>query len=174
MNGMYLFLLARFIHVVCGVVWAGSLLFIAFMLMPAIRATGPSGGAVMQQLFRNQRLQPFLITLMVFTVLSGLALYRLDMVAFGPNWVHTGPGRTFSAGAVFAILAVVVGLSINARAAEKIGARSASIQAAGKQPSTEQAAELGRLQTHLARGTLVSTALIIFAVTCMGVARYVP
>ena len=171
---MYLFILARFIHVVCGVIWAGSLLFFAFMLTPAIRATGPSGGAVIQQLMRNQRLQPFLITLMLLTVLSGLTLYRLDMVAFGPTWVHTGPGRTFAAGAVFAILGVIVGLSINAPAAGKLGALGGAIQAAGRQPSADEAAEMGRLQKRIARGGMITTVLILLAVTCMGVARYIP
>ena len=171
---MYLFLLARFIHVVCGVIWAGSLIFFAFMLTPAIRATGPSGAAVIQQLMRNQRLQPFLITLMLLTVLSGLTLYRLDMVAFGPAWVRTGPGMTFSAGALFAILGVVVGLSINAPAAGKLGALGGAIQAAGRQPSADEAAEMGRLQARIARGGTITTALILLAVTCMGVARYVP
>ena len=171
---MYLFLLARFIHVVCGVLWAGSLLFFAFMLTPAIRATGPSGGAVIQHLMRNQKLQPFLITLMLLTVLSGLTLYRLDMVAFGPAWVHTGPGRTFAAGAAFAILGVIIGLSVNAPAAGKLGAISGPIQAAGRQPTAEEAAQIGRLQARIARGGMITTVLILLAVTCMGVARYVP
>ena len=171
---MYLFLLARFIHVVSGVIWAGSLIFFAFMLTPAIRATGPSGGAVIQQLMRNQRLQPFLITLMLLTVLSGFTLYRLDMVAFGPSWVRTGPGMTFSAGAVFAILGVIVGLSINAPAAGKLGAISGPIQAAGRQPTAEEAALIGRLQARIARGGTVTIVFILLAVTCMGIARYVP
>jgi uncharacterized membrane protein len=171
---MYLFLLARFIHVVSGVIWAGSLLFFAIMLTPAIRATGPAGGAVIQHLMRKQRLQPFLITLMLLTVLSGLTLYRLDMVAFGPAWVRTGPGMTFSIGALSAILGVVVGLSINAPSAGKLGAISASIQAAGRQPTAEETAQIGRLQTRIARGGVITTALILLAVTCMAVARYVP
>ena len=171
---MFLFLLARVLHVVCGVAWAGSLLFIAFMLAPAIRATGPAGGAVMQQLFRHQKMQPILISFMALTVLSGLALFRLDMVASGPAWVQTGPGKTFSAGALFAILTAIVGLSINAPTAAKIGSLSGAIQAAGKQPMPEQAAELGRLQTRLARASVVSTVLVLLAIVCMGIARYVP
>jgi hypothetical protein len=174
MNGTYVFLLSRLIHVVCGVMWAGSLLFVSFMLAPALRATGPAGGVVMQQLLRGQKLQPFLITLMLLTVLSGLSLFWLDISAFGPAWVHTGPGRTFSAGAAFAILTAIVGLSVNAPAAKKLGALGASIQATGAQPSAEQAAELGRLQRRLARASIVSNALVLLAVACMGVARYVP
>lgn len=48
MNGMAVFLLARFVHVVAGVAWAGALIFIGWFLLPAARATGPAGGAFVQ------------------------------------------------------------------------------------------------------------------------------
>ena len=56
MNRMSLSLLARFIHVVAGVVWAGALVFIGLFLLPASRATGQAGSAFMQQLVRVQRM----------------------------------------------------------------------------------------------------------------------
>ncbi|HEV7703180.1 MAG TPA: hypothetical protein VGO46_02765 [Gemmatimonadaceae bacterium] len=154
--------------------WAGSLIFAAFMLTPAIRAVGPAGGAIMQQLMRVQKMQRFLIALMALTVLSGLALYWRDISAMGAGWARTGPGATFAAGAVFALLTAIVGIHVNAKAAGKLGVLSAAIQAGGKHPSAEQAAELGRLQLRLARGSAVSTTFIILAVACMGIARYVP
>ena len=54
MNGMSVFLLARFIHVVSGVLWVGALIFITLFLLPAIAATGPAGGTLMQQIVRKQ------------------------------------------------------------------------------------------------------------------------
>jgi uncharacterized membrane protein len=174
MNGMSVFLLARFIHVVAGVTWAGALIFLGWFLLPAARATGPSGAAFVQQLVRVQRLPIYLMILMAFTVLSGLSLFWLDVVAFGPAWVHTGPGRTFSLGAAFAIVTALLGMFVNVPAAKKMGELSASIQASGTPPSAEQAAELGRLQTRLNRAAQAATVLILLAVTCMGVARYIP
>jgi len=174
MNGTYVFLLARFIHVLVGVTWAGALIFIGWFLLPASRAIGPAGAALMQQLVRVQRLPIYLMILMAVTVLSGLSLFWLDVVAFGPAWVHTGPGRTFSLGAAFAILTGLLGMFVNVPAAKKIGALSASIQASGAPPSAEQAAELGRLQKRLNRAAQAAVALILLAVTCMGVARYIP
>ena len=174
MSGMPMFLLARFIHVVAGVAWAGALIFVGCFLLPAARATGPSGAAVMQQIVRVQRVPTFLMILMALTVLSGLSLFWLDMVAFGPAWVDTGPGRTFSIGAALAILTALLGMFVNVPTAKKMGALSALIQASGAQASVAQAAQLGRLQTRLYRAAQVATVLILLAVTCMGVARYVP
>lgn len=174
MHGPYLFILARFIHVVAGVTWAGALIFVGWFVLPAVRGAGPAGGAVMQQLVRVQRLPAYMITLMALTLLSGFCLFYLDIVAFGAAWVHTGPGRTFSLGAVFAILAALYGVFVNMPAAKRMGALGAAVQATGAPPSREQAAELGRLQGRLTSAARVITVLILLAVTCMGVARYIP
>ena len=89
-------------------------------------------------------------------------------------WVHTGPGKTFSAGAAFAILTAILGASVNAPTAKKIGEILASLQSSGARPTSEQAAELGRLQNRLYRAGQVAVVLVLLAVACMGVARYVP
>jgi len=174
MNSMAMFLLARFVHVVAGVTWAGALIFIAWFLLPAIRATGTAGGALMQQIARVQRVPLYLMLLMVLTVLSGFLLYWLDIRSFGTEWVHTGAGRTFSAGAVFAILTAILGMAVNVPTAKRIGAIMGSVQATGAPPTAEQAAEIGRLQNRLYLVARVAAVLILLAVTCMGVARYVP
>ena len=174
MNSTYLFLIARFIHVVFGVVWAGALVFIAWFLLPAARTTGPAGVAFMQQLVRVQRVPTYLMIFMALTLLSGLSLMYLDFAAFGSVWAHTGPGRTFSLGGLLAILAAILGMFVNVPTAKKIGALSASIQATGAQPSPAQAAELSRLQNRLFRAGQAAAVLILLAVTCMGVARYIP
>lgn len=174
MNGTYVFLLARFVHVVAGVAWAGALIFLAWFLLPAARATGPSSAALIQQLMRVQRMPMHLMILMILTILSGLSLFYLDIVAFGPAWVHTGPGRTFSLGAGLAILTALIGMFVNVPAAKKMGTLGASIQASGAPPTAEQASELARLQNRLYRGAQVVAVLILLAVTCMGVARYIP
>jgi hypothetical protein len=174
MNTTYLFLLSRFVHVVAGVAWAGALIFIGWFLLPAARATGAAGATFMQQIVRVQRVPTYLMILLTLTVLSGLSLYYLDVTAFGPAWVHTGPGRTFSFGAALGILTALLGMFVNVPTAKKMGALSESIQASGGQATAAQAAELGRLQIRLFRAAQAAALLVLLAVTCMGVARYVP
>ena len=171
MNATWLFLLARFLHVLAGVGWAGAVIFIAWILLPAIRSAGPSGGAVMQQL---KRLPVYLMVLAILTILSGLTLFWLDARALGEAWMHTGPGRTFAAGGALGILTAIIGMAVNTPAAKKLGMLIGSIQATGKPPAPEQAAEIGRLQNRLYRATQITAVLLVLAVICMGVARYIP
>lgn len=174
MHNTYIFLLARLIHVIAGVAWAGALVFITVILIPAIRGAGAAGGSVMDQVVRVRRLPIMLMSLAILTVLSGLSLFYLDFTAFGPAWMHTGPGRTFSLGGALAILGMIVGMSVSTPAASKLGALTATIKAKGGPPSPEQSAELERLQNRLAVAGTVITILVLLAVACMGVARYVP
>jgi uncharacterized membrane protein len=174
MNDTYIFLLARLIHIVCGVAWAGALVFISVILLPAIGGAGPAGGPVMDQIIRVRRLPIMLMSLGILTVLSGISLFYLDVHAFGEAWMHTGPGRTFSIGGALAILGMIVGMSVNTPAARKLGALGASIKASGAPPSQEQAAQLGRLHNRLVVAGNIVMVLILLAVACMGVARYVP
>ena len=174
MSNTYVFLLARLIHVVCGVAWAGALFFITVTLLPAIKGAGPAGGSVMDQMIRVRRLPIMMMSVAILTVLSGLSLFYLDVHGFGPAWVHTGPGRTFSLGGLLAILGMGVGMGVSTPASKKLGALMASIKASGAPPSPEQAAQLGRLQNRLVVAGKVVMVLILLAVACMGVARYVP
>jgi uncharacterized membrane protein len=174
MNGMSVFLLARFIHVVAGVLWVGALMFITWFLLPAIGATGPAGGTLMQQIVRVQKLPVYLMTLMALTILSGLSLFWLNVRASGEAWMHTGPGRTFSLGGALAILAALIGAGVSMPTSGKMAAIGAQVQASGAPPSAAQAAELARLQNRLHRAGQAVAVLLLLAVTCMGVARYIP
>jgi uncharacterized membrane protein len=174
MNGMAIFLLARFIHVVAGVAWAGGVIFMGWFLLPALRASGPSGGSVMAQLMKVQRLPVYMMSLMGLTILSGLSLFWLDVKAFGPAWVHTGPGITFSIGGALAILGSILGMAVNVPAAKKLGALGESVKSAGKPPTPEQESEMARLQNRVTRMGQVTLVLIVIVVICMGVARYIP
>jgi uncharacterized membrane protein len=174
MNATYAFLFARLIHVVCGVAWAGALVFITVILLPALRGAGPAGGTVMDQVVRVRRLPLVLMALAILTVLSGLSLFYLDVHAFGEAWVHSGPGRTFSLGAALAIAGMIVGMSVSNPTARKLGALTSSIKSGGGPPSSEQAMELGRLQNRLVTAGTIVMCLVMLAAACMGVARYVP
>ena len=128
----------------------------------------------MQQIVRVQKLPVYLMTLMALTILSGLSLFWLNVRASGEVWMHTGPGRTFSLGGALAILAALVGVAVNMPTAGKMSAIGASIQASGAPPSAAQAAELARLQNRLNRAGQIVAILVLLAVTCMAVARYIP
>ena len=63
-------ILLRFIHVLFGVFWAGTAMFTAAFLIPAVRALGPAGGPVMQQIAQKQKLPVYFLVAGIFTVVA--------------------------------------------------------------------------------------------------------
>jgi uncharacterized membrane protein len=173
MNDFSLILALRLVHIVSGVFWVGSIIFMAWFLTPAIRVAGAAGGTVIQQLVRAQRLPAYLIAGMLLTVISGLLLYQHDSSSFA-GWMHTGTAMTFGAGAVFAIIGAIIGVFFNTPIAKLLSALGASIQAGGRPPTTEQAASMAMLQVRLARFSNTAAVLLILATAAMAVARYIP
>jgi uncharacterized membrane protein len=166
--------LMRAIHIVVGVFWVGSVLFITAILVPSIRAAGPAGGGVMQQLIQVRRLPLWLMGAAILTIFSGLALYWRDSAGFQSAWLGSGPGRVFGLGGAFAILAAAVGMAVNTPTARRLGALTQRIHAAGRPPVPDEAAEIERLHARLGRASVAAALLLVLATLAMAVARYVP
>jgi hypothetical protein len=58
------------LHIVATTLWAGTAILIAGFLMPAIRAAGPGGSAVMRQLTVVRKLPEILATVGIVAILS--------------------------------------------------------------------------------------------------------
>lgn len=166
--------LLRTVHVVIGAIWVGAVVFIAAFLVPSVRAAGPAGGAVMQQLMQVRRLPLWIMAAALLTVLSGFALYGLDSAGFRSEWLGSGPGRVYGLGAVSALLAVGVGMVVNSPTARRLGELTARVQATERPPAPDEIAAIQRLQARLARGAVGAAVLLVLATVAMAVARYVP
>jgi uncharacterized membrane protein len=173
MNGLALFLSLRLLHVVAGAAWVGALLFIARFLLPTVSAIGPAGGAVMQHLTQVRRLQRYMMGTALLTIFSGFALYWHAAQA-GPGWPATRSGQAFGLGGLLGVLAVILGVVVNSPTAQRLGALAGSVHAAGRPPTAEEQAELGRLRTRLGRAGNAAAILVVLAVAMMAVARYLP
>jgi hypothetical protein len=166
--------LVRAIHVGLGAFWVGAVVVLAFVVIPSIRAVGPAGGPVMEQMAGVRRLPHILMGAAVLTILSGFALYWRDSSGFQGAWVRSGPGITFLAGGVLALIAAIHGAVVNSPTAKRLGLIAADIRQAGGPPSPAQAQEIQQLQNRLAGAVRVAAVLISLAVLAMSVARYVP
>lgn len=166
--------LLRVLHIVLGVCWVGAVVFLAVFLVPSIRASGPAGATVMRQLMQERNLSLWLVAAAVLTILSGLGLYWVDSAGFQSAWLASGPGRAFGLGAVMAIAAAGVGMSINNPAGRRLAQLAAPIQAERRAPTPEEAAQIAAIQARLNRATNVVAVLLLLATLAMAVARYVP
>jgi uncharacterized membrane protein len=164
----------RLAHIVVGVCWVGAVVFIAVFLLPTVKAVGPTGGAVMQELTQVRRLPSYLMAGVVLTILSGLALYWNDSAGFSGPWMSSGPGRTFGLGAALALVTGIIGMVVNAPTARRIGRLGAAIRESGTAPTAEQGVEMRRLQSRLTTAMNVAAVLLLLATAAMSVARYMP
>jgi len=165
-------ILLRLIHIVFGVFWVGTAIFNAVFLIPAVRALGPAGGRVMQELTRR-KLPAYFAVAGVLTVLSGIGLYWRDSAGFANEFMRSGGGMTFGIGGALAILTILLGIFVISPAAKRAGDLGASIAASGKPPSPEQVAEMQGLQAKLGSMGGLAAGLLTLTAIAMAVARYI-
>lgn len=172
MDSLALLWLLRLLHIGTGVFWVGGILLFARFLFPTARALGPAAGPVMDHMNRVLKLPNALLGAAIMNILSGLLLYWRDSGGFQGDWMRTGTGMTFGTGGLLAILALVIGVTVNRPTAERMGALGASM-AKGGPPSPEQAAEMQRLMNRLGTALRVISVLLVLATAAMALARYI-
>jgi hypothetical protein len=162
--------LVRTLHITGGVLWAGWAAFLGFYALPAIRESGPGGGAVMGGIVKR-KLPLAMNLLAVVTLLTGLRLY--SMVVSG-GWIKTGPGICLTIGAVLALGGFAVGMFVSRPTAGKLGALGAAVKASGGPPSAEQAAEMQALLAKAERAGRVVAYHLTGAAVFMAMSRFFP
>ena len=160
----------RLVHIVAGIVWVGSAVFMAAFLLPAARAAGSDGGRLVGQLM--QRTRPVFGIAMLLTVIPGFIMYGRLSAGFNRAWVTSRPGLALGAGAVASIAAVLVGVVVAAPAGAKMAAIRKSLETQNGAPTPAQAAQLTSLQARVERGGQLAALLLVIAAGAMAVARY--
>lgn len=167
-------ILFRLIHILAGVFWTGTAVFTAVFLIPTVRALGPAGGPVMQQIGQVRKLPNYFLGAGVLSVLSGIGLYWRASGGFSNEWMRSGTGATFGIGAAFALIGIFVGAFIASPTAKRAGALAAAMGSAGRPPSPDQVAEMQRLQARMGKASALGATLLVLATSAMAVARYIP
>jgi uncharacterized membrane protein len=146
-----------FVHVFCGIMWAGSAVVMGLFIIPSVMEAGPAGGAVMAGVVKR-RFPIVMTALGILVVLSGVRLY---MLRWAPGFVRTPEGLVITLGALLAIGALVMGIAIQKPTAEKLGKMAGALAASGKPPTPEQMAEMQALRAKMQRiGKLMAFHLI--------------
>jgi uncharacterized membrane protein len=161
-------LVLRLVHVLGGIFWVGSALFMAIFLFPALAASGPAAGQVMGAMQR-QRIFTVLPVVALLTLLSGVRLMQITSDGFSAAYFASSSGRVIAWGGTFAIAAFVVGLLV----ARPAGLRLARLNA--EPPSMEAIANVERLrlQRIVKVVGVVNVVLLLLAAVAMAVGRYV-
>jgi uncharacterized membrane protein len=145
------YLILIFLHIFCGIIWAGSAVAIGLFVVPSLMEAGPAAGAVMAGVARR-RLPIVLMIVASIVLLTGLRLY---MLRFSPYWVTTTEGLVLTLGGLLAIAAFIMGVFVQRPLAARMGQLSAQIAASGAPPTPGQASELQAMRTRLRRSAAV-------------------
>jgi hypothetical protein len=168
-----MFLTIRAAHVLVAGLWIGSTVFGALWLMPAIEATGSSGGQVMGRLARNGY-PTYMSMIGLTTLLTGIYLLWHFTGGFDPSVAATHAGIAFGTGGVAGIAAGIIGGGIVGRSAHQLAALSALASRPVEDPARGLVVQhAARLRRRIKIGTEVVIALQLIALVSMAVGHYV-
>ena len=164
-------LVLRLVHVLAGVLWAGTGVFVSLFLMPSLMEAGPAAGPVMAGL-QKRRLMLYFPVLAVLTVLSGLRLIWLD-AAGSAAFMHTRGGLTFAIGGTCGLIAFILGMTVTGPSMGRAAKLTEQLAATPEAERAALGAQIHALRLRAAAVGKVIAVLLILAATAMGVARYV-
>ena len=164
MTTVALILLARALHILGGVIWAGSMFLLTWVVFP-LGARHASEGAGRWVAMIARKAGPVTGISAMLTVLSGIYL----MLVIHPGDRSAG-GLVLQAGALAAILSFFVGIFVGRPAGQKL------LQLTQQQSAIPSAAELAEREALRKRATFgsgLTAILLLLAVLAMATFRYV-
>lgn len=167
-----LMVVLRFIHIVLGVLWVGSVFAFTVVLAPGMQQLGLPIDGVMRALM-HRKFPQMMMAFGGLTVLAGLSMMYLLGRGSGPAFFDSHFGRTLSIGGLCAILALVIGGSVQRPATDKMAKLRMDLANNPAKGDDPRVAQIAALQQRVITAAKVVMGLLLIAVTCMAIARYV-
>ena len=162
----------RFIHIVSAIFWAGSIMYLAWFVGPAVRALGPDGGKFMQQLTRTNKMPTAMAIAGLLTNIGGILLIERLSSGFQSYWFGTPHGIIISIGGTFSLIAFIIGLTVNLPTIKRMTAMGAAVAASGAPPSPEQQQQLQGMRNKVMKMTNIMAGMVFLAAIAMSIVRY--
>jgi uncharacterized membrane protein len=167
-----LLILLRIVHIGAGVFWVGAALVSVAFIAPAARASGPEGQKFVRSLMVDYRLTQAMYVASWLTIGAGVLLYLRDSGGLQMSWITSAVGLGYTIGAIAALASLLLGLTVLAPTARRMGALGAAMEAADGPSPAERQAEMGKLGARMGAATRINVALLSIALLCMATARY--
>ncbi len=162
----------RIVHILAGVAWVGMVAFFVVFLVPTAAALGGQAAPVMVHINKKLHLTVVLPVVAVINIAAGLILYWRASDGLQLDWITSPTGLGFTVGGLSAIIAFAIGGTIVRGAAERMGELGEGLVTAGRPPTPEEGAEIGRLLGRLRSWGWVVVGLLVLTVTAMASAQY--
>jgi uncharacterized membrane protein len=165
MSGLAVILLVRALHVIAGVMWAGAMFLLAGVIVPiAVRHGAEGAGRWTGMIMRKAGPVGGIAGLV--TVASGIYLM---IVLHGQD--ESASGLVLKAGAVAALLALVIGLFFGRTQGLKLAMLSEAASQGNATPDTK--AQMADAGSRILLTSRLVALLLLLSVISMGVFRYV-
>ena len=166
MSNIELIVLARAVHVMAGVTWAGATFLLGAVIMPIAARYGAEGAGRWTGMIAR-RVGPLSGISALLTVLSGIYLFA----ALHPNDSSAG-GLVLKAGAIAALLSLAIGFLVGRPIGLKLAKLSEQNSPAAA-PSPDLLQQMSGLRRRAALSSRLTAAFLGIAVLSMAVFRYV-
>jgi hypothetical protein len=162
----------RIVHILAGVFWVGAALTTILFLQSTAREVGPAAGPFMAHLAGKKHLVDWVLRAAGLTILAGALMYWRVSGGLDGDWLTSAPGISLTIGALCAIAAFSLGLSVVRPTIMATLAIGREVAASGGPPTPEHGAQLQALQKRGKAIGQVIVPLLIVAVSGMAAARY--
>jgi uncharacterized membrane protein len=167
------FLAIRAAHVLVAALWIGATVFASTLLMPAIDASGPTGGQLMQRLNRRG-FHVYMAAISMTTLASGLYLFWHFTGGFDLSVSTSHAGVVFGLGGVAGLFAGIIGGGVVGRSGKQLEQLvTTTITIADDQNHRALLGRIAALKNRMRIGTRVVVGLQTVALVCMAVGHYV-
>jgi uncharacterized membrane protein len=166
---MVLIVVARVIHIMAGVTWAGATFVLAAVIVPMTARYGAEGFGRWTALIAR-KVGPVSGLSALLTVLSGIYLFA----SLHPDDSSLG-GSVLKAGAVAGLLSLATGFLVSRPAGQRLANLSAQTVQSGPTaaPSPDSLEQMAGLRRRVAIGSRLAAALLSVSVLSMALFRYV-
>ena len=166
----YILILARIVHIVSAVLWAGG--FAAFLLhiQPALNKTMPASEPFFLSFMKT--FSPFMAVVAPLTVLGGAFLYWTDSAGLRLGWITTHAGLGFTFGGLCGFAAFIIGFFILRPRVDRLIALMSQAAASNQPPTPEAAAEMAKVSRAIVPLSHATLAFLGLALLAMATSRY--
>ena len=136
----------RIVHILAGVFWVGAALTTILFLQSTAREVGPAAGPFMAHLAGKKHLVDWVLRAAGLTILAGALMYWRVSGGLDGNWITSAQGLSLTIGALCAIAAFSLGMSVVRPSIMATLAIGKAVAESGGPPTPEQGAQLQALQ----------------------------
>lgn len=167
-------LIFRFLHIVAGVLWVGSVFLFVVFIGPSAAEVAPSGQRLLTAAVKKRKLGIVIAGLAITNVLAGWTMWLRNMSIYGSlgEWVSSRFGLVVTIGGVLATIAALLGTVVVGPTVERLIDAGNKIAMSEDPPTVQQRAQVDQLGKRLRKYGMIVLTLLLLTVTAMATASY--